>query len=100
MSLDNRAGQVIVNTGQSLRAFYKDGFAGHRATLDDWRLHLDTLFPEVRLKKTIEVRGADAQLTNMACARPALWTGILYDERALGEAEALVADWTYEEVAD
>jgi glutamate--cysteine ligase len=100
MFLFKRAGQVIENTGQSFRAFCKDGFAGHVATLDDWRLHLNTLFPEVRLKKTIEVRGGDAQLTNMACALPALWTGILYDEKALGEAEVLVADWSHEEVAE
>jgi glutamate--cysteine ligase len=100
MFLFKRAGKVIENTGQTFRAFHKTGFEGHAATLDDWKLHLNTLFPEVRLKKTIEVRGGDAQSADMACALPALWTGILYDESALAEAEALVADWTYEEVAE
>ena len=69
-------------------------------TMDDWKTHLNTLFPEVRLKKTIEIRGADVQSTDLACALPALWTGILYDDRALAEAEALVEGWTHDEVAD
>ena len=68
--------------------------------MEDWKTHLNTLFPEVRLKKTIEVRGADVQSTDLACALPALWTGILYDDRALAEAEALVEGWTHDEVAD
>jgi glutamate--cysteine ligase len=62
-------------------------------------MHLNTLFPEVRLKKTIEIRGADAQPARLVCALPALWTGILYDDRALAEAEAMTADWTHAEVS-
>src|SRR5262249_4374708 len=60
--------------------------------------HINTLFPEVRLKKTIEIRGADSQGAKMACALPALWTGIYYDEKALALADAFTADWTLEEV--
>ena len=100
MFLFKRNGRPIANTGQPFRAFLEKGFDGHRATLQDWRLHLNTLFPEVRLKKTIEVRGGDAQSTDMACALPALWTGILYDEPSLAAAEALVEGWTHAEVAD
>jgi glutamate--cysteine ligase len=99
MFLFKRGGHAIANTGQSFRSFLKSGFEGHVATMEDWKTHLNTLFPEVRLKKTIEVRGADVQSTDMACALPALWTGILYDDRALGEAEALVEGWTHDEVA-
>jgi glutamate--cysteine ligase len=88
-----------VNTGQSFRSFWKSGFEGHHAQMSDWKTHLNTLFPEVRLKNTIEVRGADAQMTPMRCALPALWTGIFYDVRALDEAEALTADFTHDEVA-
>jgi glutamate--cysteine ligase len=99
MFLFKRAGKAIANTGQTFRSFMAEGFAGQRATLEDWRLHLNTLFPEVRLKRTIEIRGADVQTTDMACALPALWTGVLYDEQALGEAEALVDGWTHDEVA-
>ncbi len=100
MFLFKRGGHAIANTGQTFRAFWKDGHEGHSATMEDWKTHLNTLFPEVRLKKTIEVRGADVQLTDMACALPALWTGILYDDRALAEAEALVEGWTHDEVAE
>jgi glutamate--cysteine ligase len=98
MFLFKRHGHAIANAGQTFRSFWKNGFEGHAATLEDWRLHLNTLFPEVRLKKTIEMRAADVQATNLACALPALWTGVLYDERALAEAEALVDGWTYDEV--
>jgi|HubBroStandDraft_6_1064221.scaffolds.fasta_scaffold155919_1 glutamate--cysteine ligase len=100
MFLIKREGHAVINTGQTFRSFWKSGYQGNVATLEDWKLHLNTLFPEVRLKKTIEIRGADVQSTGMACALPALWTGLLYDERALGEVEALVEGWTYDEVAE
>jgi glutamate--cysteine ligase len=100
MFLFKRDGHKVVNTGQSFRSFWKSGFEGHHPTLEDWKMHLNTLFPEVRLKKTIEIRGADAQSTEMKAAMPALWTGILYDARALAEAEALVTGWTHDEVAE
>jgi glutamate--cysteine ligase len=99
MFLFKRDGRAVMNTGQTFRSFLKSGFDGHSATQEDWRLHLNTLFPEVRLKKTIEVRAADVQSTELSCALPALWTGIFYDEGALGQAEALVDGWTYDEVA-
>lgn len=100
MFLIKREGRAIPNTGQTFRSFAKSGFEGHAATAADWKLHLNTLFPEVRLKNTIEVRGADMQSTDMACALPALWTGVLYDEQALGEAEVLIEGWTHDEVAE
>jgi glutamate--cysteine ligase len=100
MFLFKRDGHAIANTGQTFRSFLDRGFEGHQATLEDWKMHLNTLFPEVRLKKTIEVRGADVQATDLACALPALWTGILYDDRAVDEAEALVDGWTYDEIAE
>lgn len=100
MFLLMRAGHAIANTGQTFRHFLKDGFEGHTATSEDWTTHLNTLFPEVRLKRTIEIRSADVQSVDMACALPALWTGIFYDDRALAEAEALVDGWTYDEVEE
>jgi glutamate--cysteine ligase len=100
MFLFKRDGHAVANTGQRFRDFLDNGFDGHRPTLGDWKLHLNTLFPEVRLKKTIEIRAGDAQSTNMACALPALWTGIFYDDKALDEAEALVAGWTHDEVVE
>jgi glutamate--cysteine ligase len=100
MFLFKRNGQKILNTGQSFRSFWQDGFEGHRPNLEDWKTHLNTLFPEVRLKKTIEVRAADAQAADMRSALPALWTGIFYDDRALAEAEELVEGWTYDEIVE
>jgi glutamate--cysteine ligase len=98
MFLIKRDGVVLENTGQSFRSFMKHGFRGFRPTLSDWETHLNTLFPEVRLKRTIEVRGADSQSAALTCALPALWTGILYDERALDEAEALTESFTFAEL--
>jgi glutamate--cysteine ligase len=98
MFLVKHGGEVLPNTGQTFRSFWKDGFRGAKATVGDWLLHLNTLFPEVRLKKTIEIRGADAQGRSTRCALPAVWTGIYYDQRALSEADALTESWTHDEL--
>jgi glutamate--cysteine ligase len=78
----------------TFRHFIADGFKGHRASVGDWDTHLTTLFPEVRLKRIIEVRGADAVPRDLICALPALWKGILYDDGALEAAWQLVADYS------
>jgi glutamate--cysteine ligase len=70
---------------------------GERATLSDWTNHLSTLFPEVRLKRYLEMRGADAGPWNRLCALPAFWVGLLYDDAALDAAYDLVKGWTAEE---
>jgi glutamate--cysteine ligase len=57
------------------------------------------VFPEVRLKRFIEMRGADSGPWGKICALPALWVGLLYDSTALNEAEALAAEWTSDEVS-
>lgn len=89
MFLFKRHGEIVPNTGQSFRDFLRRGYQGHRATMSDWKLHLNTLFPEVRLKNTLEARSADAQPRDTLMAIPALWVGIAYDARALERAEAL-----------
>ena len=68
-------------------------------TLADWETHLSTLFPDVRLKRYLELRGADAGNSATLCALPAFWKGLYYDEDVLSEAWALVADWSLEERA-
>lgn len=98
MFLVKRGDEVIENTGQSFRSFMKHGFRGHYPNLKDWETHINTLFPEVRLKRTIEVRGADSLPGNLVCALPALWTGILYDERALDEADELTRSFGFAEL--
>lgn len=98
MFLFKRDGHVVDNRGQRFRDFLANGFEGHRAKMSDWEMHLNTLFPEVRLKRTLEIRGADSQPTPYFAALPALWTGLLYDETALASADALTADFTHEEL--
>lgn len=100
MFLFKRNGEVIANTGQTFRSFWKNGFQGHVATRADWTLHLNTLFPEVRLKRTIEIRSIDAQGRGTSVAVPALYTGLYYDARALAEAEELTRDWTLDQVTE
>lgn len=67
---------------------------GERATLSDWANHLSTIFPEVRLKRYLEMRGADAGPKPFLTALPALWVGILYDTSALDAAWDIVKSWT------
>ncbi|MBB6307532.1 glutamate--cysteine ligase [Xanthobacter tagetidis] len=70
---------------------------GETATLSDWVNHLSTIFPEVRLKRFLEMRGADAGPWATLCALPAFWAGLLYDQESLDAAWDLVKDWTAEE---
>ena len=67
-------------------------------TMGDWANHLSTLFPDVRLKRFLEMRGADGGPWRRICALPAFWVGLLYDPEALDAAEALTRDWSFEEV--
>ncbi|MEJ8571052.1 glutamate--cysteine ligase [Microbaculum marinum] len=87
-------------SGDSFRDLMEGRLAklpGVRATRSDWVNHLTTIFPEVRLKKFIEMRGADGGPWRRLCALPALWVGLLYDTTALDAAWDLVKDWTAEE---
>ncbi len=97
MFLFVRNGAAVYNTGQTVRAFMKDGYEGHSPTVEDWDTHLNTLFPEVRLKRTLEMRSTDSQSLSMVSALPALWKGLLYEEKALDAAEALLAPIAYED---
>ena len=93
-----REGVHIATPGHSFRDFLERGYRDARATLADWNVHLTTLFPEVRLKRVIEVRGADAVPPDLVCALPAFWKGILYDSSSLASAESRLASWRHEEV--
>lgn len=98
MFLVLRGGTPVKNTGQTFRDFWQHGFEGHEACLEDWATHLATLFPEVRLKNTLEVRGADSQSTDLTCALPALWKGLLYSDASLDALEALSDSLDFETV--
>jgi glutamate--cysteine ligase len=95
-----RQGRYIDAAGQSFRDFL-DGrlpaLPGEKPTLSDWADHLTTLFPEARLKKYIEMRGADGGPWRRLCALPAFWVGLIYDEAALDAALDVCAGWTQEE---
>jgi glutamate--cysteine ligase len=95
-----RDGRYHDVAGESFRAFM-DGklpqLPGARPTLKDWSDHLTTIFPEVRLKRYLEMRGADSGPARRLCALPALWAGLLYNTRSLDAAWQMVKDWTTEE---
>ena len=70
---------------------------GEKPRLSDFVDHLSTIFPEVRLKSFLEMRGADGGRWGKICGLPALWVGLLYDSQALDAAWDLVKDWMIEE---
>ncbi|MEQ1889609.1 MAG: glutamate--cysteine ligase [Alphaproteobacteria bacterium] len=95
-----RNGKYIDASGQSFRDFMAGrlpALPGEKPTMGDWADHLTTLFPEVRMKKFLEMRGADGGPWRSLCALPALWVGLLYDQGALDAAWDLVKDWTAQE---
>jgi glutamate--cysteine ligase len=97
-----RDGRYIDASGQSFRDFLAGklpAYPNQLPTVGDWEDHLTTVFAEVRLKRFLEMRGADGGPWSRLCALPALWVGLLYDATAMDEAFALVQDWTAEDHA-
>jgi glutamate--cysteine ligase len=95
-----RDGKYIDVAGKSFRDFLArkiPELSGITPMMSDWADHLTTLFPEVRMKRYLEVRGADGGTWRRICGLPALWAGLLYDQTALDAAWDLVKDWTSEE---
>ncbi len=91
-----RDGKYINALGQSFRDFLAGklpALPGEMPTLSDWADHLTTAFPEARLKKFIEMRGADGGPWRRLCALPAFWVGLMYDQAALDAAWDLSKDW-------
>ncbi|SHH28028.1 glutamate--cysteine ligase [Cognatishimia maritima] len=94
-----RDGKYVDALGQSFRAFMKGelpALPGETPTLSDWADHLTTVFPEARIKKFMEMRGADGGPWRRLCALPAFWTGIMYDQSSLDAAWDLVKSWDAE----
>ena len=94
-----RDGRYINALGQSFRDFLNGrlpALPGEVPTLSDWADHMTTVFPEARVKKYIEMRGADGGPWRRLCALPALWVGLLYDQGALDAAWDLVKGWDHE----
>ncbi|TYB82050.1 glutamate--cysteine ligase [Maritimibacter fusiformis] len=94
-----RDGKYIDALGQSFRDFMVGklpALPGEVPTLSDWADHLTTIFPEVRIKKFMEMRGADGGPWRRICALPAFWVGLMYDQEALDAAWDLVKGWDAE----
>ncbi len=83
---------------QFMNGALKGEIADWEPTMGDWTNHLSTLFPDVRLKRFLEMRGADGGPWRRICALPAFWVGLLYDDAALDDADMLTKDWTFDEV--
>lgn len=96
-----RGGEYIDASGQSFRDFM-DGklpaLPGERPTMSDWDDHLTTAFPEVRLKKFLEMRGADGGPWKRLCALPAFWVGLLYDSGSLEACRSIFEDWSTDDL--
>jgi glutamate--cysteine ligase len=95
-----REGRYIDASGQSFRDFIAGklpALPGEVARMGDWVDHLTTAFPEVRLKRFLEMRGADGGPWARLCALPALWVGLYYDQTSLDAAASMIADWTPDE---
>jgi glutamate--cysteine ligase len=100
MYFSYRNGEYIDCSGQSFRDFLAGklpALPGVLPTMTDWSDHMTTAFPEVRMKKFLEMRGADGGPWGRLCALPAFWVGLLYDQTALDAAWDLVKDFTREE---
>jgi glutamate--cysteine ligase len=97
-----RDGEYLDASGQSFRDFLAGrlpALPGEIPTTSDWADHISTLFPEVRLKTFLEMRGADGGPWKSLCALPAFWVGLLYDKDSLDAAWDLVKDWRLEDHA-
>jgi glutamate--cysteine ligase len=92
-----RGDRYIPGDGVTFRRLLEGGHPEGPATFEDFDRHLTTLFPDVRLKHVIEVRGADAVPPGLTCSLPALWKGLFYDADARDAAWALVAEATQAE---
>jgi len=98
----HRGDRYIDASGQSFRDFMAGrlpALPGERPTIENWADHVTTAFPEVRLKRYLEMRGADGGRWCHLCALPALWVGLLYDAGTLDAAWDLTRGWTAEDHA-
>ena len=92
-----RNGRYIDASGQSFRDFLAGrlpALPGELPTIRDWEDHLTTAFPEVRLKRFLEMRGADGGPWDQLCALPAFWVGLLYHPPALAAAWDIARLWS------
>lgn len=97
MYLIIRDGKYLDFTGVPFRRFWTHGHMGYSATIEDWNLHLTTIFTEMRIKRYMEVRSADSQPPELMPALAALIKGSFYDADCLQASWDLVKDWSWDE---
>ena len=91
---DGQGRWLDVPRGMTFRQFLERGMNGQRPTLADWESHLSTVFPDMRLKRYVEIRGADCVPVSLMPALPAFAKGLFYDARSRRAALALLEDGT------
>lgn len=94
-----RQGKWIPSGGTTFRSYLTKSLKGHRPTLEDWELHLTTIFTEARLKTYLEIRSVDCQKMVLGLAAPALIKGLFYDAKAREEAWKILEDISTEELS-
>lgn len=95
----NRENRTIsLNGRMTFKQFMKDGYEGFEAGIDDWNLHANLYFPEVRLRNFIEIRNHDCVGGGLEYSIPALYKGIMYNPSALKEVEAMLYKYSYNEI--
>jgi len=95
-----RNNTLINTTHLTFKEFSNKGFDGFNANLEDWELHMSTVFPDVRLRNYIEIRNCDSQRSDLILALPTLIKGIMYNESAMNQAWGLVKDFSWEELQE
>ncbi len=94
-----RDGEYLPANKMTFREFMQ-GKHELQPTLEDWETHASTVFPDVRLKQYIEMRGADASCVKHIAALSAFWVGLLYDKQSRNEAYEMISKWNIEEIQD
>ena len=95
---DNKC--LSINGRLSFRQFMENGFEGFFPTIEDWQLHSNLYFPEVRLRNFIEIRNHDCVGNGLEYSIPALYKGILYSKSALNEVEEILNKFTINEIKE
>jgi len=90
-----RDGNYLPANSLTFRDFFR-GMHSIKPIMGDWETHISTVFPDLRLRKFIEMRGADAGCVSHIAAVPALWVGLLYDNDSLEETSDLISGWKVE----
>lgn len=96
-----RGGKTLNVAGTPFRDFLEgklDILPGEKPTMEDWSDHLTTLFPEVRLKQYLEMRGADSAPFPYLLALPSFWVGLLYSSSVLSDVESLIREWPLKDI--